>query len=80
MARSLAETTPKPADRLATPTAVLWPEHDPLFPPQWSDRLEEFFADVSLSRVPGAGHFIPIEAPEVVAEAVARLAARTALV
>jgi pimeloyl-ACP methyl ester carboxylesterase len=80
VARSLAETTPKPADRLATPTAVLWPEHDPLFPPQWSDRLEEFFADVSLSRVPGAGHFLPIEAPEVVAEAVARLAARTALV
>lgn len=79
VAHSLAETPPEPADRLETPTEVLWPEHDPLFPPRWSDRLEEFFADVSLSAVPGAGHFLPIEAPDVVAEAVARLAARTAL-
>jgi pimeloyl-ACP methyl ester carboxylesterase len=80
VAGSLAETVRGPAERLARPTAVLWPEHDPLFPLQWSDRLEEFFADVSLSPVPGAGHFLPMEAPEVVAEAIARLARRTPLV
>jgi hypothetical protein len=26
------------------PATVLWPEHDPLFPPEWSDRIGEFFA------------------------------------
>ncbi len=79
VARSLAETAPAPDDRLATPTQVLWPEHDPLFPLQWSDRLEEFFADLSFSSVPGAGHFVVVEAPAVVAASVATLAARTAL-
>ena len=79
VAHSLAETAPAPGDRLATPTAVLWPEHDPLFPLQWSDRLEQFFADVSFSSVPASGHFLPVEAPDVVAQAVERLAARTAL-
>ena len=61
---ALSETTPDPADRLAVPTHVLWPEHDPLFPPSWSDRLEEFFADVRLEALPGVGHFTPLEAPD----------------
>ena len=45
IARSLGETTPDPADRIAAPTTVLWPEHDPLFPRAWSDRVGEFFSD-----------------------------------
>ena len=36
---ALTETTPAPEDRIALPTTVLWPEHDPLFPFAWSDRL-----------------------------------------
>ncbi|TFV48465.1 alpha/beta hydrolase [Blastococcus sp. TF02A_35] len=70
LARGLAEQAPAPADRLATPTHVLWPGHDPLFPPAWADRLEEFFADVTLTPVPDAGHFLPLEAPEVLASAI----------
>lgn len=72
VARSLAERTPDPADRLATPTTVLWPEHDPLFPRAWSDRLSEFLADVVLEPVDGAGHFVPLEAPDVFADAIRR--------
>lgn len=72
VARSLAERAPAPADRLAVPTTVLWPEHDPLFPRAWSDRLGEFFADVTLERVAGAGHFVPLEAPEAFAAAILR--------
>jgi pimeloyl-ACP methyl ester carboxylesterase len=54
---------------------VLWPEHDPLFPRAWSDRLEEFYADVDLQFVDGIGHYVPLEAPEHVADAIrARLA------
>jgi pimeloyl-ACP methyl ester carboxylesterase len=70
IARSLAERPPAPNERIATPTAVLWPEHDPLFPLEWADRLDEFFSAVSLRRLPGAGHFSPLEAPDRFAEAI----------
>jgi pimeloyl-ACP methyl ester carboxylesterase len=70
VARSLAETTPAPEDRIAQPTHVLWPEHDPLFVRAWADRLGEFFADVTVTDLPGAGHFSPVEAPEAWAAAI----------
>lgn len=69
VAVSVAETAPAPADRIDRPTQVLWPGHDPLFPPEWSDRLDAFFSDVTLTRVPGAGHFVPLEAPDAFARA-----------
>ncbi len=50
VATSLAERAPAPEDRIQIPTTVLWPEHDPLFPPAWGDRLDEFFADVDATR------------------------------
>jgi pimeloyl-ACP methyl ester carboxylesterase len=74
VARSLAEQPPPPADRITVPTTVLWPEHDPLFPPEWSDRIGEFFADARLIHLPGAGHFTPLERP---AEFAAAITART---
>ena len=49
---------------------MLWPEHDPLFPRDWSDRLEEFFSQVRLRFVDGAGHFAPLEYPDVLADEV----------
>ena len=70
VAMSLSETTPAPEDRIAQPTRVLWPEHDPLFPREWGDRLDEFFADFTITEMPGAGHFSPLEAPEAFAAAV----------
>jgi pimeloyl-ACP methyl ester carboxylesterase len=70
VARSLAETTPAPEDRIAQPTQVLWPAHDPLFPPAWSDRLGEFFSDVTVTPMPDAGHFSPLEAPQAFAAAI----------
>src|SRR5215218_10091991 len=63
VAMSLAERAPAPADRIAAPTTILWPEHDPLFPPAWSDRLGDFFGDVQVRHLAGAGHFTPVEAP-----------------
>jgi len=59
----IAETTPTAADRISAPTTVLWQEFDPIFPTLWSDRLNEFFVDVTLERLAGVGHFIPLEAP-----------------
>ena len=68
--RALAEQAPPPEGRLAVPTHILWPAHDPLFPDAWSDRLDEFFSDVSLTRLPDSGHFVPLEAPDAFAAAV----------
>ena len=45
-------------------------EHDPLFPRAWSDRLDEFLADVTLRPLDGVGHFTPLEAPEAFAAAI----------
>ncbi|MFC5952714.1 alpha/beta fold hydrolase [Pseudonocardia lutea] len=62
IARSLAEEPP--ARRVAVPTTVLWPEHDPLFPRAWSDRLDDWFEKVDLRPLDGVGHFSPVEAPD----------------
>lgn len=70
LARGLGEQAPAPADRLAVPTRVLWPAHDPLFPPAWGDRLDEFFAQVTVTPLPDSGHFVPLEAPDAFASAV----------
>jgi pimeloyl-ACP methyl ester carboxylesterase len=78
VAQSLAETTPAPEDRIATPALVLWGTEEPLFPLAWSDRLGEFFADVTLEALPGVGHFAPLEAPDAIADGVRALLGRTA--
>jgi pimeloyl-ACP methyl ester carboxylesterase len=74
VAMSLAEQVPAPRDRIPHPTRVLWPEHDPLFPREWGDRLDEFFADATITDMPGTGHFSPLEAPEAFAAAIRELA------
>jgi pimeloyl-ACP methyl ester carboxylesterase len=67
-AAAQTEVIPSPEDRLATPTVVLWPEFDPLFPREWSDRVDEFFGQARLRYVDGVGHFAPLEYPAVIAE------------
>jgi pimeloyl-ACP methyl ester carboxylesterase len=76
VARSLAEQPPAPEDRIAVPTSVLWPGHDPLFPIEWADRIDAFFSAVTLRRLPGAGHFSPLEAPADFAAAIAEALTR----
>ncbi|MCH1865512.1 alpha/beta fold hydrolase [Nocardioides sp. CFH 31398] len=66
-----AETGPE--TRIATPVEVVWPGQDPLFPAAWSDRLDEWYADLTLVHAPASGHFVPLEAPGLVADAVLRL-------
>ena len=61
-------TAPDRAIKIQASTDVLLPEHDPLFPPEWADRLEHYFTDVRLHLADGAGHFTPLECPEQFAE------------
>ena len=63
VARALAERPPAPDQRIAVPTTILWPELDPLFPPQWADRVDEYFGAARVQHLAGVGHFVPVEAP-----------------
>lgn len=64
------ETTPAPQDRLTTPASVLRQTCDAIFPDTWSDRLQEFFTDYTLEKLPWVGHFTPLEATQTFAEAI----------
>jgi pimeloyl-ACP methyl ester carboxylesterase len=77
LVRGLAEQAPEPAERLAVPTHVLWPAHDPLFPAAWGDRLDEFFTDVEVTPLSDSGHFVPLEAPEAFAAAIRSAVSRS---
>ncbi|MHA3700874.1 alpha/beta fold hydrolase [Jatrophihabitans sp. YIM 134969] len=70
VARYLSETVPD--EKITVPTTFLWAEHDPLFPSAWSDRVDEFFAQVTVQPVDGVGHFVPVEAPDTFAAAIVR--------
>jgi pimeloyl-ACP methyl ester carboxylesterase len=60
-----AASTSKPEiPPITVPTTVLWGEKDPVIPSSWSDRLNEYFSQVTLRLLPGIGHFVPFEAPE----------------
>ena len=62
-------------EAIAAPTVFLWPTDDPLFPIEWADNLDDWFTDVRLRVVDGSGHFVPLEAPEAVVDAVGSLLA-----
>ncbi|MCV7281028.1 alpha/beta hydrolase [Mycolicibacterium flavescens] len=68
IAQSLAELPPERAIKIHVPTDVVWPQHDPLFPPEWADRLGHYFTDVSVHQAFDAGHFTPLECPDQFAE------------
>jgi len=64
------EVVPEKSKRQTTPITVLWQEHDPIFPLAWSDRIGEFFTDFKLEKLPGVGHFTPLEATDKFAAAI----------
>ena len=70
LSRARAEKPPAPEDRIAIRTTVLWPEHDPLFPQAWADKLPEYFSDVDVRLLDGVGHFVPLEAPQAFADTI----------
>jgi len=49
---------------ITVPTCVRWPEHDPLLPYEWTDRLGETFIKLDLAPFPDVGHFPHRENPD----------------
>ncbi len=61
-------------ERISAPTTVLIGEHDTLVPPSAGRRLAEQIPGAQLQAVPEAGHVLNVQHPDVVAEAIVRLA------
>jgi pimeloyl-ACP methyl ester carboxylesterase len=56
---------------ITVPTCARWPEHDPLMPYEWTDRLGETFINLDLAPFPDVGHFPHRENPDGAAAAIA---------
>ena len=54
------------------PILLVWGLKDPLFPPKLIPRMRATFADHVLLALPNANHFIQEDAPDQIAEAIAR--------
>ncbi len=52
---------------IQTPTLVLWGAQDGWLDPQFGQRLTQAIPGARLSLIPGAGHFVPEDQPDVVA-------------
>ena len=63
------------AKRIVLPTLVIWGMRDKALLPVQLEGLEEVVADLSVVRVADAGHFVPWEAPDAVAGALAHFLA-----
>jgi pimeloyl-ACP methyl ester carboxylesterase len=55
--------------KVKIPTLVVWGMKDPALLPVQLDGLDELVEDLTIIRLPGAGHFAPWEAPDDVASA-----------
>lgn len=67
--RLMREGAPE-MDPIEVPTRILWGELDPIVRSEWTDRLDEYFADYRLDTVPDAGHFVHYERPDLANEAI----------
>lgn len=60
----------KPFPRLDIPTLIIWGMKDPALLQCQIDGIDEHVPNVTIVRIPGAGHFSPWEAPEAVTMAI----------
>ena len=59
---------------ITCPTADVWGEADPILPPSWADRLQDYFPQlVGVQFLAGTGHFVPFEAPDAFIEAIRKM-------
>lgn len=64
----LEERLPKPPV-IHTRTHFMWGKRDPLIPPEWSDKLGEYFSHYTIEFAE-AGHFVHAEVPALAAQAI----------
>jgi len=68
-----ASPPPPPLDR---PVFVVWGDRDPVSPIEWREGLELAYPAARVQIAHGVGHFVPVEAPDAAARAIAAALAR----
>jgi pimeloyl-ACP methyl ester carboxylesterase len=69
------ESTPfldRPFPKLTMPVLVVWGMKDEALLPCQLDGLEDHINDLTIVRIPDAGHFVPWEAPDAVNDAISK--------
>jgi pimeloyl-ACP methyl ester carboxylesterase len=61
---------PEGDPKIYAPTPILWGDDDAVLPFAWSDKLPDFYQDLTFRKVENAGHFLMREKPELVNEAI----------
>ncbi|TMG05513.1 MAG: alpha/beta hydrolase [Chloroflexi bacterium] len=56
--------------KIYAPTLILWGDSDAVLPFAWSDKLPDFFPNLTFRMVEQAGHFLMREKPDLVNEAI----------
>ena len=69
---------PFPLPQQTIPTLVIWAMDDIALPPANLDGMDALIDDLTIARIPGAGHFVQWEAPEAFNAALDAFLARTA--
>ncbi len=69
---------PFPLPKQTIPTLVVWAMDDFALPPANLDGMDDLITDLTIARIPGAGHFVQWEAPEAFNAALDAFLARTA--
>lgn len=59
-------------EEIQTPTLILWGANDQFLEPRWAETLKHKLRDSTIEIIDPGGHFLPIDRPEAVADAIMR--------
>jgi uncharacterized protein (TIGR00369 family) len=62
----------KHIEEVETPTLILWGANDAFLEPRWAEVLQHKFRNSTVEIIDPGGHFLPLDRPEAVAEAISR--------
>ncbi|HET9847461.1 MAG TPA: alpha/beta fold hydrolase [Candidatus Dormibacteraeota bacterium] len=62
----------KHIEEIGSPTMILWGANDKFLEPRWAETLKHKLRDASVEIIDPGGHFLPIDRPEAVVEAIIR--------
>ncbi len=62
----------KHIDEIETPTLILWGANDTFLEPAWAETLKHKLRDSTVEIIDPGGHFLPLDRPDAVAEAITR--------
>jgi len=62
----------KHIEEIETPTLILWGANDAFLEPRWAEVLQRKFRNSTVEIIDPGGHFLPLDRPEAVVEAITR--------